>query len=256
MRETGELKVMRLLLRVVPALLALVLAPADAVAETWVAGSMDSFAPYNHTQDGECVGSDVQILDEAAASIGVTLEHHPLPWKRALLDFRAGNLDAVFQLAPTPERVEQWNMVGPLRRTRTVFVTRADSPLRDIATLDDLQGLVVGTVAGFTYDGGFDDRTDMIREASKDEFTNVRKLLLGRSDVIVIANPALNFVVEELNARDKLRILPTPLADEDRYIAFHRTPEGDLRARRLQQAIESLHASGRIQEIILSHVAR
>jgi polar amino acid transport system substrate-binding protein len=46
-------------------------------AETWVVGSMEGFAPFNSTVDGEYSGIDVQILDEAAAEIGVTLDHRP-----------------------------------------------------------------------------------------------------------------------------------------------------------------------------------
>ncbi|AAV96275.1 transporter substrate-binding domain-containing protein [Ruegeria pomeroyi] len=212
-------------------------------AETWVVGSMEGFAPFNYSINGEYSGIDVQILNEAAERIGVTLDHRPLPWKRALLDFETGQLDAVFQLAPTPERFQKWNMVGPLRRTRTVFATLKGSPIQDIRSLSDLDGLVVGVVSGFTYEARFDSYQLLQREASLDDFTNLRKLLLGRSDLIVGGYETLHYVASELNALDKLKFLPTPLAEHARYIGFHRTPEGDDMARRLQAELERMQAN-------------
>jgi len=244
------------LLRLI-AFLGVVFSPSNALrAETWGVGSMEGFAPFNYTVDGTYSGIDVQILNEAATQIGVDLDHHPLPWKRALLDFRAGSLDAVFQLAPTPERFEIWNMVGPLRRTRTVYATLTDSPVQDIRSLDDLEGLVVGVVAGFSYEESFDADQNLLREQSQDDFTNMRKLLLGRSDVIVGGYATLTYVARELNALDKLRVLPTPLTEQDRYIAFHRSLDGDTKARRLQAVLDRMHASGRIRDIIQIDLAR
>ncbi|MGJ8610272.1 MAG: substrate-binding periplasmic protein [Octadecabacter sp.] len=237
-------------------LLTAVFVSGAACAETWIVGSMEGFAPFNYTVDGEYSGIDVQILNEAAAEIGVTLDHRPMPWKRALLDFDAGSLDAVFQLTPTPERFETWNLVGPLRNTSTVFVTLESSPVQDIESLDDLDDLVVGVVDGFTYEDGFDTRADLSREVSQDDFVNMRKLLLGRSDVIVGGYATLRYVAEELNALEKLRFLPSPLTEQERYIAFHRSPEGDEQARRLQAVLIQMHASGRIPEIVRLHQTR
>ncbi|MCG7492371.1 ABC transporter substrate-binding protein [Thalassobius sp. Cn5-15] len=230
--------------------------PAGAFAESWNVGSMEEFAPFNYTVDGRYSGIDVKILDEAAASIGVELVHKPLPWNRVMLDFQMGNLEALFQLAPTPERFEKWYMVGPLRRTRTVFMTRQDSPVNDVRRLRDLDDLVVGVVGGFTYEDRFDANADIHREESKDDFTNVRKLLLGRSDVIVGGYATLSHIANELNATDKLRFLPTPLTEQARYIAFPRDALGDYQARRLQKALDKMHTTGRIQEIVQRHLVQ
>ncbi len=234
---------MNRLLQIVTAICLLGTMMRTVQAETWVVGSMEGFAPFNYSIEGEYSGIDVQILNEAAARIGVSLDHRPLPWKRALLDFETGQLDAVFQLAPTPERFQKWNMVGPLRRTRTVFVTLKDSPIQDVHRLSDLDGFVVGVVSGFTYEAHFDLYQPLQREASLDDFTNLRKLLLGRSDLIVGGYETLHYVASELNALDKLKFLPTPLAEHARYIGFHRSPEGDDMARRLQAELERMQAN-------------
>lgn len=222
-------------------------------AEVWIVGSMEGFAPFNYTVDGQYRGIDVQILNEAAEKINVELEHRPLPWNRALLDFNAGNLDAVFQLAPTRERFEKWNMVGPLRRTKTVYVTLIDSPIEDIRSVNELDGLIVGVVSGFTYEDSFDRHPNIAREMSKDDFTNILKLMLGRSDVIVGGHATLAHIIDDMGLTEKLRFLPTPLVEQERYIAFPRDADGDDMANRLQGSLSAMHSSGRIREIVQEH---
>jgi polar amino acid transport system substrate-binding protein len=218
--------------------------------EVWAVGSQDGFPPFNYTFNGRYTGIDVDIINEAAASIGVILEHKPMPWKRALLGLETGSLDVAFQLAPTPERFEKWHMIGPFRSTRTVFMTLVDSPLSDITDVSQLDGLIVGVVDGFSYQTAFDANPDIDREASPDDFTNVRKLLLGRSDVIVGGYATLAYVASELNARDEVRFIPTPLAVRSRYIGMRRDKAGTERAQRLQQALDEMKSSGRLLESI------
>lgn len=232
------------------------LRPASTAAETWVMGAMEDFAPFNYMDNGTFTGIDVQIMDEAAALIGVTLDHHPVPWKRMLLDFEGGKFDGVFQLTPTTARFEKWHLAGPLRTTRSVYVTRADSPLQDIRSPADLEGLVVGLVAGFTYEESFDSDPAIRREMSQDDFNNIRKLLLGRSDVIVGGYATLAYTARQLNAWDKLRVLPSPMVELGRFAAFPRTPEGAEKAQRLQQALDQMQANGRIQEIMRTALNR
>lgn len=227
-----------------------------ATAEVWTVGSQEDFVPYNYTQGQDYTGIDVEILETASNSIGVTLEHFPTSWRRALLEFDSGNLDAIFQLTPTPERFRKWHMVGPLRTTKTVFMVRKDSTLNDVGDLTDLLDLVVGVVAGFTYGHEFDTDDRIVKEQSVDDFTNVRKLLLGRSDVIVGGRETLTYVARELNAQDKLRLLPTPLVETARYIAFRRTPDGALKAERLQAELNRMTKEGLVQAIIESFLGR
>lgn len=223
-----------------------------ASAEVWVVGSQDGFAPYNYLENGRYTGIDVEILRSAAESMGVTLEHVPTTWRRALLDFDAGRYDALFQLTPTDERFRSWHMVGPLRTTQTVFMTRADTDIEDIKALSDLEEMVLGVVASYAYAPELDNDTTIAKEVSVDDFANVRKLLLGRSDVVVGGRASLKYVVRELNAQDKVRFLPTPLVVSNRYIAFQRTPEGYTKAQRMQVELDRMRTDGVISDILES----
>ncbi|WP_164882418.1 substrate-binding periplasmic protein [Paenirhodobacter populi] len=222
---------------------------ARTLPETWRLLAMEDFAPYNFRQDGRFQGLDIDILNAAAVAMNVRFDYLPLPWHRALLAFDNGQADALFQLTPTEQRSRTWRMVGPLRDTVIVFVTRADSPLRDIRSLNDLRGRAVGVVRGFTYSEAFDRADFFLRESSVDEETNLRKVLLGRCDLAVAGRANVRHVAQRLGLGGMIRILPTPLFREGRYIAFHRTPSGDDRGNRLQRQLDRMHADGQITAI-------
>lgn len=225
-------------------------APLPVLAETWRVTSMEGFGPFNYTKDGEYTGIDVIILNEAASNIGVKLDHTPLPWKRAIFNFEHNEFDAIFQLAPSEERLAKFNMIGPLRKTRTVFAVTSQSPINSFSVLADLSGLTVGVVSGFVYEEDFDKDVTIIKEEAPDDFSNIRKLLLGRVDIVVGGEATIKYVAKELAATKKLRILTQPLAQQERYIGFHKTLDGDDKGKRLQYEIDNMHASGRIKQII------
>ena len=225
-------------------------------AERWVMAGMQDFAPYNHVVDGRFVGVDIDILTEAALRLGVAMEFVPLPWRRALLAPGMGEADGLFQLSPTPERFRGWLMTGPLRMTRMVFVVMGDSPLRDFGGLGDLAGLSVGVVDGFTYTFAFDSSTHFKREGSVDDETSLRKLLLRRADVVIGGEANLRHAIGRLGVRGGVRILPTALDNQGRYVGFNRDAAGQEKSGRLARVLNGMHAEGRIAAILRERLGR
>lgn len=225
-------------------------AQTPGARETWDVASMEDFVPFNFSRDESYVGIDVEILEEAARRLDVRLRHHPLPWRRAIMEFEAGRFDALFQLTMTQARERDYVMVGPLRQTRTVWMVRSGDPVRDIPDSVSIGDRVIGLVSGFVYSPVFNSDTSLRKEYSSDDATNIRKLLMGRTDVIVGGSETLVFVANAMGVRDQLRILPTPLTVQNRYIAFHRTPEGLERAARFQSVLDEMSASGRTIQIV------
>lgn len=227
-----------------------------AQPETWIMAGMEEFAPYNHIVDGDFVGIDIDILSEAARQMGIAMRFVPLPWRRALLAPDMGEADGLFQLSPTPERFRAWLMTGPLRVTRMVFVTMADSPLRDFTSLEDLEGLSVGVVDGFSYARPFDLATHFHHEGSADDETSLRKLLLRRADVIVGGEANLRHAMTRLGVGERLRILPTALDIQGRYVGFSRNPAGQQKSDRLGAVLTRMHVEGRIAAILHDRLGR
>ncbi|MBB1490687.1 transporter substrate-binding domain-containing protein [Paracoccus sp. MC1854] len=226
---------------------------AAASSREWSMIAMEHFPPYNHLKGGELVGLDIDILTEAARELGITMRMLPLPWQRAILSFETGAADGLFQLTPTPRRIRHWHMTGPMRMTRLVFMVPAGSGLADIGGLGGLSGQVVGTVNGFTYGAAFDEAGGFIREGSMDDETSLRKLLLGRASVILGGEANLVHAADRLGVRDRVRILPTPLAQQPRYAAFRRDPAGAGKAALLGTVLRQMTDDGRVERILQRH---
>lgn len=221
-----------------------------AQPETWVMAGMQDFAPYNHVVAGRFVGADIDILSQAALRLGIVMRFVPLPWRRALLAPGMGEADGLFQLTPTPERFRSWLLTGPLRTTRIVFVVLADAPIHDFTNLADLAGLSVGVVNGFSYSPAFDSATDFHHEGSADDETSLRKLLLRRANIIVGGEANFRHAIDRLSVADRVRILPTPLDVQGRYVGFTRTPAGRDKSDRLGRVLTRMHAEGCIAAIL------
>lgn len=216
----------------------------------WRLVAMDYFPPFNFVQDGRFGGIDIDILSEAARDMGVRIDFVPLPWRRAMMAFQSGEVDGMFQLTPTPQRFRDWCMTGPLRATRMVFATLAGSPITDFAGLQTLRGRTIGIVNGFTYTSEFNAAGHFTREGSVDDETSLRKLLLGRVDLMLGGQPNILHAAATLGVRDAIRILPTPLQVQPRYAAFLREPARMDKAARLQAALARMQMDGRIDRIL------
>ncbi len=153
-----------------------------------------------------------------------------------------------FQFAGTPERQAQYELVGPLRSGSTVFMSSTRVVLKDWHSLDDLSPYVIGQVRGYAYEAAF-DKADLRRASSASNPRQlVSMLLAGRIDIIVGDREQLLYFVREQRADAEVRILPTPLVQMPRYVAF---AKGDKhRAERFARALEKLRSDGRLHALL------
>lgn len=217
---------------------------ADNASAPIVIGSMESFAPFNYYNDaGDYVGLDTEVINAVFASLGIAYEHAPRPWKRALLEFNSGVTDVLFQFTPTEERAVKWHGVKLRNNNQAYYVTPA-SPIEDIASLADLDGLTVGTIAGFTYSAEFDRAANFEKVVTKTFDAHLRILLAGRADVIIANEVTFEHAVEQMGLSASFRKLPTYAIQSERWIAFQKTPEGIALGNRFKAQLETMRASG------------
>lgn len=147
-----------------------------------------------------------------------------------------------FQFAGTPERMQQYELVGPIRAGSTVFMTSRKTTLSDWTELDDLSPYTIGQVRGYAYQSDF-DRAELSRDTSAQNPRQlVSMLLAGRIDVIVGDRVQLMYFVREQRAEQNVRILLKPLVQMPRYVAF---AKGDsTRAKQFSEALERLRQAG------------
>lgn len=231
-------------------LLLLVLFSALATAETWRVVGDEQFAPYSFvTMDDDTPrGVDVELVQAIMQAGAIDYQLRLYPWERVKRMLDRGEVEMAFQFAGTPERKAQYELAGPIRTGSTVFMTSHKISLKDWKTLDDFTPFVIGQVRGYAYESNF-DKAELRRDTSAQNPRQlVSMLLAGRIDIIVGDRTQLLYFIQEQRAHSSVRLLPTPLVEMPRYVAF---AKGDSqRARQFDAALDKVRASGELEKIL------
>lgn len=224
-------------------------APATIVFCCPEAGWPPYLLPCNGS---DCRGIMPEIFREAMRSLGVTVVTRSFPEKRSLVMLRQGEVDVYSKAPEWVEDSEAFLWSAPVLPSRDVLVAPAGG--RPIDGPQDLTGLRLGTVLGYSYPGLDEALASgrVTRDDAPDTASQLRKLLYGRTGAAV---------VNELVARWVLRGLHEPGADSLRFsersvglawMRFGFTRARDWRALvgRLDAEIERMRADGRLQAIV------
>ncbi|HLN24155.1 MAG TPA: transporter substrate-binding domain-containing protein [Patescibacteria group bacterium] len=223
------------------------LVPCAAWSETWTVVCEDQYPPYNFIKDGVKTGLDTEVVHAVLAQIGAEEDLQVFPWSRALNMLENGAADMLYQIVATPERREKFILVGPLRSGRTVLVARADSTIA-YQSLDDLKPYNIGMVRAFKYTAEFDD-APLSKVLSNDNPTLIRMLIAKRLDLVVGDYNTLSYVARAEGVYDQIKVLPQPLGEVPRYVAFPKDRRD--KAERFQQGLDVLRANGTLDKILM-----
>ncbi|MGC0151854.1 substrate-binding periplasmic protein [Chromobacterium vaccinii] len=230
--------------------LAMLWAAACLAAENppWRLVADASFEPYSYlADDGRTPqGLDVELVQAVMREAGAPFRIGLLPWERVKLLLAQKDADAGFVFTGTAERRAQYELVGPLRKGQTVFITLRQSALQGWRSLDDLKPYMIGQVHGYAYDTDF-DQADLQRDLHASSPRQLVAMLLARRvDIIVGDKVQLLYFIQQQQAGGLVRVLARPLVEMPRYIAF---AKGDPRARQFETALRRLQQNGGLQAV-------
>ena len=213
-----------------------------------------AFPPYEMTNDaGEYEGIDVDMAAEIANRLGLELQIDDMDFDAALLAVQTGKSDiAMAGITVTEDRLVNMNFSDTYANGVQVVIVPEDS---DIASIDDLNGKMIGVQRGTTgdmycsadpEDGGYGE--DNVTKFDNG-LTAVQNLISGKVDAVVIDNaPAQEFVA----ANPGLKILDTTFADEDYAIGVAKGNTQLLDA--INSILADMEADGTTQNIISKYI--
>ncbi|HEX8606259.1 MAG TPA: transporter substrate-binding domain-containing protein [Pseudoduganella sp.] len=178
--------------------------------------------------------------------LGYTARIDYYPWKRALdqglHDSRYAGIVGIFR---TPERENLCHFSTPIGTTLTVLAYLKDKPVR-AAQPDDLQGVRIGTVAGYSNDARFDALAGQHRldvEEGVDNETNLRKLLARRFPAILIERRVLRHLLASgfpAVERDRIAINERLFQKRSVHVCFKRTAAGLVQQKAFNDAAKQV----------------
>ena len=218
----------------------------------------DPWPPFNCKTGGSREGYIVDVARAVFEPAGDTVVYKNVPWKRAL----QGTLTGIYSGAIGASKTDGKGLVFPneeLARNVLSFYVHIKNPWR-FEGPDSIETVTIGVAAGYDYRYWLndyiqihrvDERLVQVVSGADPLEQNLKKLLLGRIDVVVDSEAAIRFKAKQMGVLD--RIKPAGYGKEPAYIyiAFSpNRPESSGLARRLSEGIVMLRKSGQLQAIL------
>lgn len=226
----------------------------SALAEKAVFVSPEDLPPKIYKEDGQLKGTYVDIIREVCKRISIDPEFRGYPWKRCVNYVKTGRADAIFPPFLTEKRTEYLYFPSePISFTKNVIFSKRNSEIV-VRRLDDLKGLTIGVIRGYSYGTEFDAYKKRLKlDYSRDEEMQIRKLAVGfpkRMDVVVASEEPFKFLSKKLGFSDKFTVVYV-LSEKASYVAFSKATgeKGKLLSKKFSDALVRLKKDGIIQRI-------
>ncbi|MDE3739671.1 transporter substrate-binding domain-containing protein [Pseudomonas resinovorans] len=212
--------------------------------------AVDSWAmPLAEFEDNRLVGGIIHdVIERLVQRLDVPAQIQVLPRNRVELALSQGEIDVRCYISPkwiTHSDNFLWSV--PFIHQRDLIVARRGSPR--LTSPDELSGLSVGTVLGYTYPRlqHLIDRGALHRDEGRNQELVLQKLLAGRYQFAVSNELALNWFNRDLPDSDRLENVAT-LEEEPVSCLVRNDPA--LPTQRILRTLLQMKESGEIEGIL------
>lgn len=196
------------------------------------------------------------IVRTAFARMGEPVELVVEPFKRLIVEMLAGRA-AVGALVRTPERLAAADYSGDYFTEHLSLFQRADGG-RQVATVDELRGLTVGVIRGWSYGEAFDNarsqRLFSVDETDSDA-KNFSKLQLGRLDAVLATDLAGRLLLVG-GLASQIVAAPRPLVSIGIALAIPKRLVATRLLQRFDEAVAGLRRDRQIEAIVSTELDR
>lgn len=234
------------------ALLLMVSLPHSSFAGEKITLATLNWEPFfGESLQGEGVFSS--IVRTAFHRAGYELEVQFTPWKRALETAKNGGFSGLLGAYHNREREEYFFYTDPIMQSEEVFVEKRGSDI-SFAELDELKQYSIGTIRGFSFSPELIRQGFQIEEASTD-LPNIRKLLAGRVNLIIIEKHRFRYLLNQYDEFGSLKnafhILTPSFHVYDLYCTISKLrSEGEKVISDFNEALQGMKEDGTYNRIL------
>jgi polar amino acid transport system substrate-binding protein len=247
MKKNLSKKVKLAVLLILTAILAVGCAAQSSQPETeeLIMGLDDTFAPMGFRDEkGELVGFDVDLANEVAERIGVTIKFQPIDWSMKETELNAGNIDLIWNgYTITAERQEKVAFTKPYLENSQIIVTLADS---DINTKVDLAGKNVAVQAESSALDAINSEPEVAESfgelvefsTNNEAFSDLES---GRTDALVVDEVNARYFMKQVG-EEKYKVLDEDFGDEEYGIGLRK--EDTELLKKINDAMDEMKKDG------------
>ncbi len=183
------------------------------------------------------------LLEAVLQHMDATAKIEYFPWKRAMqLGLNDRHYAGTLAMFRTPEREKLCHFSSAVGSRQTVLAYLKDQPVA-AATLGDLRGVRIGTVAGYSNGEPFDEMVrsgQLTVDEGLNNDINLRKLLHRRYSAVVVEKRMLRHVLAggryTSAERERIVIAEHLFPERSVHVCFQRNEEGLRRQRAFDEA--------------------
>ena len=224
-------------------------AAKEAAGGKLVMATNAEFPPYEYHDGDAIVGIDAEIAKAIADELGMELEIEDIAFDSIIPEIVSGKADmGLAGMTVTEDRMQSVDFSDTYAKASQKIIVTEDS---EIASPDDLKGVIVGVQLGTTgdiYVSDLEADGTTVERYSKG-FEAVQALSQGQIDAVVIdGEPAKTFVAET----EGLKILEESFTDEEYAIAVKKGNTELLE--KINGALKTLKDNGTLDEIVAKYI--
>ncbi len=206
-------------------------------------GTDTPFPPFEIGQPPDISGYDIEVMNGIAEELGVEAEYTDTGFGTIFRDTANGQFDTAAAastiLKPREKTVD---FTDPYYEAQQALLVTEDS---DVASVDDLGGLIVGAQDGTTGEAYANDQTDASEVRGFPEGPNaVSALTTGQVDAVIIDQPVAADAVEQTGGVEIIEEIQT----EELY-GFAVAPDNDALREAMNEALATLKEDGTIETL-------
>jgi len=224
-------------------------AAKEAAGGRLIMATNAEFPPYEYHDGDAIVGIDAEIAKAIADELGMELEIEDIAFDSIIPEIVSGKADmGLAGMTVTEDRMQSVDFSDTYAKASQKIIVTEDS---EIASPDDLKGVIVGVQLGTTgdiYVSDLEADGTTVERYSKG-FEAVQALSQGKIDAVVIdGEPAKTFVAET----EGLKILEESFTDEEYAIAVKKGNTELLE--KINGALKTLKDNGTLDEIVAKYI--
>lgn len=211
----------------------------------------DDWYPYTAFKDGKLRGFSVDIIESAYAAVNVKVRFKSVPYARCLMLAETGQELGCFNSMKNDKlsKTLLFHQDSTFKVTLGIYA-RSDSSKQSI-TASMIKDKLIGVTHGYSYTDKIDGNTAIRRERAPTDLSNLRKLLLKRSDYSLISTRVFDYLVTKYPEEFKDKIQQIGVVGEiDQYVSFSKKrAEATKFANLLDEGLQIIRKNGEYARI-------
>lgn len=215
----------------------------------------DNWCPINCKPSDSEPGIMIEIAQKVFTDAGHSLRYIILPWARAIKSCRSGSINGVIGafIGDAPDFIFPDNELLMISSS-SLFIKKESSWIfSDIKSLEDIS---LGAIIDYDYGtklNRYIKKGKNIQLVGGDNplEQNIKKLLIGRVDVVIETEPVFWYTVAKLQVKDKFKKAGQISEAEKCYIAFSPAVRKSKKyAKILSDGVQKLRNTGELKVIL------